>query len=103
MQRILRSLIKLLLVKGDVPPGRPILFRVTSLPPQKRLHLSASLLAVGIALVAIVAGLLWCRQLEVEYIHALAPEFTDEKLQGAALQTRVAYRYRRRSRLNRAR
>ena len=63
---------------------------VTSPPPQKRLHLSASLIAVGIALVAVVAGVIWCRQLEVRYIHALAPEFTDEKLQGAALQ-KVAF------------
>ncbi len=45
---------------------------------------------MGIALVAIVAGVFWCRQLEVQYIHALAPEFTDEKLQGAALQ-KVAF------------
>jgi D-alanine transfer protein len=32
----------------------------------------------------------WCRQLETQFIHALAPEFTDEKLQGAALQ-KVAF------------
>ena len=63
---------------------------VTSLPPQKRLHLSASGLALLIALVAIVAGIVWCRQLETRYIHALAPEFTAEKLQGAALQ-KVAF------------
>lgn len=46
---------------------------------------------MGIALAAIVAGVAWCRQLEVRYIHALAPEFIEEKLQGAALQ-KVAYR-----------
>ncbi len=34
----------------------------------------------------IAAGLIWCHDLEARYIHALAPEFTDEKLQGAALQ-----------------
>lgn len=63
---------------------------VTSLPPQKRLHLSASLIAVFISLVATVAGVVWCHQLETEYIHALAPEFPEEKLQGAALQ-KVAF------------
>lgn len=63
---------------------------MTSLPPQKRRHLTASGLAILIALVAIAAGIVWCRQLEVQYIHALAPEFTDEKLQGAALQ-KVAF------------
>lgn len=63
---------------------------MTSLPPQKRLHLSASLLAVCIALAATLAGILWCQQLERQYIHALAPEFPEEKLQGAALQ-KVAF------------
>jgi D-alanine transfer protein len=63
---------------------------VTSLPPQKRLHLSASGLALAIAFLSIAAGVIWCRQLENQYIHALAPEFTDEKLQGAALQ-KVAF------------
>jgi D-alanine transfer protein len=57
---------------------------VTPLPP--RIHLSASTFAVLIALVALTAGVVWCKQLEGQYIHALAPEFTDEKLQGAALQ-----------------
>ena len=35
---------------------------------------------------AIIGGVVWCHSLEGRYIHALAPEFTDEKLQGAALQ-----------------
>jgi D-alanine transfer protein len=63
---------------------------VTTLLPQQRLHLSASGLAILITLVAIVAGVVWCRQLETQYIHALAPEFNEEKLQGAALQ-KVAF------------
>ncbi len=44
------------------------------------------MLAVAIAAVALIATLVWCEQLERRYIHALAPEFTDEKLQGVALQ-----------------
>ncbi len=63
---------------------------VTSLLPQKRLHLAASTLALAITLVVTVAGVVWCQQLETQYIHALAPEFIDEKLQGAALQ-KVAF------------
>lgn len=51
-----------------------------------RPHLAASLLALGIAAVSVVGGVLWCRGLEERYIHALAPEFNEEKLQGAALQ-----------------
>lgn len=39
-----------------------------------------------IAAIALAASLLWCTRLERRYIHALAPEFTPEKLQGAALQ-----------------
>ena len=53
---------------------------------QQRSHLTASLAALAIAAMAVAAGLLWCRGLEERYIHALAPEFTEEKLQGAALQ-----------------
>ena len=63
---------------------------MTPLPPQNRLHLSASGIAILIALVALAVGVVWCRQLEAQYIHALAPEFTEEKLQGAALQ-KVAF------------
>ena len=36
--------------------------------------------------IALTVGLLYCRDLERRYIHPIAPEFADEKLQGAALQ-----------------
>jgi D-alanine transfer protein len=51
-----------------------------------RPHLVAASLALGFAAVAMVAGLLFCERLETRYIHALAPEFTDAKLQGVTLQ-----------------
>lgn len=54
--------------------------------PQARHHLSAAGLATLLAAFAVGLCVVWCRQLEAFYIHALAPEFTDEKLQGAALQ-----------------
>lgn len=47
--------------------------------------------ALLVAAVALGGGVLYCRQLERQFIHALAPEFTDEKLQGVALQ-REAFR-----------
>jgi D-alanine transfer protein len=55
-------------------------------PSPARNHLAAASLAAAIAAVAVLLCVVWCRQLERLYIHALAPEFTDEKLQGSALQ-----------------
>jgi D-alanine transfer protein len=43
-------------------------------------------MALFLAACAVAGGLVYCRDLEARYIHALAPEFTEEKLQGAALQ-----------------
>ncbi len=54
--------------------------------PAQKSHLLAALLAVAISAVALAAALAWCDQLETRYIHAIAPEFTEEKLQGVALQ-----------------
>lgn len=51
-----------------------------------RLNLCASLGAIVLAGIATVAGTYWCKDIESRYIHALAPEFSDEKLQGMALQ-----------------
>jgi len=55
-------------------------------PAASRLHLQAALLALLVAACAVAGALFYCRDLEARYIHALAPEFTEEKLQGAALQ-----------------
>lgn len=49
-------------------------------------HLVAVGLAVAIAGIAVAIGLVLCDRLEGRYIHALAPEFSDEKLQGVVLQ-----------------
>ena len=66
--------------------GSPI---VQNPSPPARRHLSASGLAALLALAALGLGIAWCQQLETRYIHALAPEFTEEKLQGAALQKKA--------------
>lgn len=48
-------------------------------------------MAMLLAAVGVNAGLAYCRSVETRYIHALAPEFSEEKLQGAVLQ-REAFR-----------
>ena len=55
------------------------------------IHLRAVAIAVVLAAFGVTAGLWWCRSIEERYIHALAPEFSEEKLQGAVLQ-REAFR-----------
>ncbi|MES2572598.1 MAG: D-alanyl-lipoteichoic acid biosynthesis protein DltD [Verrucomicrobiota bacterium] len=54
--------------------------------PSRHFHLRAASLALAIAGIALAVSLLWCARLERRYIHALAPEFIPEKLQGAVLQ-----------------
>ncbi len=57
--------------------------------PARRPHLCASLSALVIASVALAAGLVYCDRLEKQYVHALAPEFSNPKLQGVALQAKA--------------
>jgi D-alanine transfer protein len=54
--------------------------------PAHRTHLFASLLALSITGICLGVGLLYCKGLEKRFIYALAPDFSDEKLQGIALQ-----------------
>ncbi len=54
-------------------------------------HLKAALCALLFAACALGAGVVYCERLEGQFVHALAPEFSDEKLQGIALQ-KEAYR-----------
>ena len=51
-----------------------------------RLHLSAFCLALFIASILAVCAFLSCRSLEDRYVHSIATELTDLKLQGVALQ-----------------
>jgi D-alanine transfer protein len=51
-----------------------------------RPHLFASLIALAIASATIAAGLAWCRKVETRHIHDLTADFSDPKLQGAAIQ-----------------
>jgi D-alanine transfer protein len=55
-------------------------------PTSHRTHLLAASLALFLASACVVAGYWRCREWEHRYIHALAPEFYDVKLQGVALQ-----------------
>ena len=55
-------------------------------PATPRIHLSAFFLALFITGVFAVCALLACRDLEVRYVHTIASELNDLKLQGVALQ-----------------
>jgi D-alanine transfer protein len=57
--------------------------------PTARAHLLATFFAGAVAALAIAGGLLFCRQVEKRGIHAVAPEFSDAKLQGVVLQERA--------------
>lgn len=54
--------------------------------PNHHPHLISALFAMVLAGVAVVAVMAYCERIERRYIHALAPEFTNEKLQGVVLQ-----------------
>ncbi len=58
---------------------------------KNRFHLKAIAVATVLAALGVAAGLVFCRSIEARYIHAIAPEFSEEKLQGAVLQ-REAFR-----------
>lgn len=64
-------------------------FLVSSAPPSQHNHLYATLIALAVAGLALLGSTHWAMQLEEHYIHALAPELGNEKLQGAALQKRA--------------
>lgn len=79
---------------GEFSPGLSC-SHLNALPPESNagparlaghLHLKAAGIALLVASTIVVLGLLDCRALERNYIHALAPEFYDVKLQGVALQ-----------------
>lgn len=55
-------------------------------PAHPRTHLYALALAIIVASVLTGVALLRCRNLEVRYVHTMAPELSDLKLQGVALQ-----------------
>ena len=63
----------------------------SSITPKSRFHLQAIAIAMLLAAVGVTVGLAYCRNVEARYIHAIAPEFSQEKLQGAVLQ-REAFR-----------
>ena len=54
--------------------------------PAHRSHLTAAFAALLLAGAALAAGLAWCQRTEHRYVHELATDFSDAKLQGVALQ-----------------
>ena len=59
---------------------------MTPAPIASRSHLTAALAALIVAGAALAAGLAWCQRTEHRYVHELATDFSDAKLQGVALQ-----------------
>jgi D-alanine transfer protein len=57
--------------------------------PNQRRHLSAVAIALAIAAVGVAAGIYYCDRIERLYVHALAPDFSDVKLQGEVLQKKA--------------
>lgn len=54
--------------------------------PKQEGHLYPALLALALAGALLASGYGYARRMESHYVHALAPEVTDVKLQGVALQ-----------------
>lgn len=55
-------------------------------PPSSRYHLHAALLSLGLFGVLAVFAISGSRAVQCKYIHTIAAELSDQKLQGAALQ-----------------
>lgn len=51
--------------------------------------MSATAIALAVAGLAIVAGVFYCDSVEKRYVHALAPDLSEAKLQGVVLQTQA--------------
>jgi D-alanine transfer protein len=60
----------------------------TGIPTQRR-HLAASSIAIAIMAVVLVGGVFYCDQIEQRYVHALAPDLSEAKLQGVVLQKKA--------------
>lgn len=57
--------------------------------PTQRVHLSASLIAIAITALVLVGGVYYCDHIEQQYVHALAPDLSEAKLQGVVLQKKA--------------
>ena len=57
--------------------------------PNQRHHLIASAIAICISAAALAAGIFYCDHIEQRYVHALAPDLSEAKLQGVVLQKKA--------------
>ena len=57
--------------------------------PTQRTHLLASAIASVVTLLALAAGVFYCDDIEQRYVHALAPDLSEVKLQGVVLQKKA--------------
>lgn len=58
-------------------------------PPSDRSHLIACLVAIAIMAFVVTLGVRYCDQTERRYVHALAPDLSEVKLQGVVLQKKA--------------
>jgi D-alanine transfer protein len=56
---------------------------------KKRTNLIASAIAMAVVACALVAGVFYCNDIEKRYVHALAPDLSEVKLQGVVLQKKA--------------
>jgi D-alanine transfer protein len=54
--------------------------------PSQRRHLTATAVALAIIGGVLAAGVFYCRNVEQRFVHALAPDLSEAKLQGVVLQ-----------------
>ena len=73
----------------NLAPPAPITAAPPAHPAPRHPQLLAATIAVTLVALLLTAGTYWSLHLEETHVHALAPEFTPEKLQGAALQKRA--------------
>ena len=74
----------------EVGPVLIILILVKSGHPPQRQHLTAAAIALVFTALVVAAGVVYCDQLERRFVHALAADLSETKLQGVVLQ-RLAF------------
>jgi len=57
--------------------------------PNQRNHLAAFAIAAAVTVIVLIVGVFYCDQMEQRYVHALAPDLSESKLQGVVLQKKA--------------
>ena len=57
--------------------------------PSQRRHLVAAAIAASVAALVLIGGVYYCDRIEQQYVHELAPDLSEAKLQGVVLQKKA--------------